>query len=588
MRSFFKYVLATVVGIVVSSFVIFLALVIFIGAAIKNASKSTDTVVPGNSVLYVSLDHGITEKTESNPFNDLNLPGYASYKTLGLDDIVERIKSAKDDDNIKGIYLNPTTVNTGFASLKEIRDALVDFKSNGKFIYAYSEVYSQKAYYLASAADSVFVNPSGSVDFRGLSSSILFMKDAFDKLGVDMQVIKVGTFKSAVEPLIMNQMSDENRLQVTSYLNSIYDTFLSGISESRALTVDSLKAIADGYLVRNAETALGHNLVDQVVYKDEVLSLIKNKLGIEEKKDISAVSLMAYRQKDNRSKSKDRIAVLYAYGDIVDGEGTGTNIGGDRISRELRKLRQDERVKAVVLRVNSPGGSALASDIIWREVELTKAVKPVMVSMGDYAASGGYYISVAADSVFAEAGTITGSIGVFGVLPNLKGLLNNKLGLHFDEVKTGRFAAMGASLDRPLTAEERNVIQMEVERIYDTFLDRVANGRNLSVAQVDSIGQGRVWTGTQALNNGLVDEIGGLERAVDAAAAKAELEDYRIVKYPVAKDPFSSLFSSSKERIRTFFVGEELGEYSKYLMDIKKVLSTSGLQARLPYEIEVY
>lgn len=588
MKSFFKYVFATVIGIMVSVFILFLVIAAMIGSAIKEASSSSKVTVAPNSVLHISLDHQITEKTESNPFNDLNLPGYASMKSLGLDEIVERIIVAKDDNNIKGIYLNASSVNTGFASLHTIKDALEDFKESGKFIYAYSNYYSQKAYYLASVADSIYINPEGMIDFRGLSTNIMFMKDALDKLGVDVQVVKVGTFKSAVEPFILNKMSDANREQVNSYLNSIYNSFLGGISRSRAIPVDSLKSLANNFSVRTAKSAQEYGFVDGLVYQDQMIDLLKERLSIDEKKDVPTVSLLSYKQKSANSTAKDRIAVLYAYGEIVDGEGTDSNIGGDRISRELRKLRRDDRVKAVVLRVNSPGGSALASDIIWREVELTKQEKPLIVSMGDYAASGGYYISAAADSIFAESTTLTGSIGVFGMIPNFKRLLNDKIGVRFDEVKTGKFAAMGADPTKELTAEETAIIQMQVDEVYHTFMSRVADGRGMDVSEVDSIGQGRVWTGAQAKEIGLVDDIGDINRAIAAAANKADIKDYRLVKYPVSKDPWESLFSTGKKKIHTYIMNNSMGEYAKYLETIKSVTENSGIMAKIPYTIEIY
>jgi len=410
---------------------------------------------------------------------------------------------------------------------------------------AYSDAYSQKAYYLASVADSVYLNPQGSLDFRGLSSSVVFLKDALDKLGVDMQVIKVGTYKSAVEPFLRNDMSPENREQVTSYLQSIYENFLLGIADGRKLEKDSVHSLADAYLIRNAEDALKYRFIDKALYKDQLLSALKRRLAVDEDKDISAVSLLSYTGAAEASSAKDRIVVLYAYGEIVDGEGNFSNIGGDRISRELRKLRRDKDVKAVVFRINSPGGSALASDIIWREVELTRQEKPVIVSMGDYAASGGYYIAAAADSIFAEPTTLTGSIGVFGIVPNFKGLLNNKLGIHVDEVSTGKFSSLMTDPDRPLTAEERALIQTEVDRVYATFVARVADGRQLSTTGVDSIGQGRVWSGAQAVSIGLVDRIGNLQDAILAAATQADITNYKEVELPEKEDTFAQLFSTS-------------------------------------------
>ncbi|MGN0004053.1 MAG: signal peptide peptidase SppA [Sphingobacterium composti] len=586
--NFFKQVLATITGVLITGVLLFFAFIFFIAVMVSTASKESSMPAPANSVLVLSMDYNITEKSESNPFSDLDLPLGISSNEIGLNDILARIEAAKTDNNIKGIFINPTTVGVGFATLKAIRDALVDFKSSDKFIVAYSDGYSQKAYYLASVADKVYLNPQGTLDFRGLSSSTMFMKDALDKLGVDMQVIKVGTYKSAVEPFMLNSMSEANRLQVTSYLNSIYDAFLDDLSAGRKINKDSLIYYADTYAVRNADDALKYKFIDGKLYKDELIAEIKKRLDIKEKDDISIVSVTKYGGKKTESKGTDEIAVLYAYGDIVDGAGDVGEIGGDKISRELRKLRQDDKVKAVVLRVNSGGGSALASDIIWREVELTKKVKPIVVSMGDYAASGGYYIAAAADSIFAEKTTLTGSIGVFGLIPNAKNLLNNKLGIKFEEVKTGKYASLMGSMDKPLTEEEKAIIQVEVNNVYSTFIDRVAKGRNMTVAQVDSIGQGRVWTGDQALKIGLVDKIGNLNAAIQAAATKGKITSYFTKEYPVKTEPFASILSNSKDKIKTYMIGEELGEYQKYIGELQKIIQNTGIQARLPYSIEIY
>ncbi|PRD46582.1 signal peptide peptidase SppA [Sphingobacterium haloxyli] len=587
MKSFFKYVLATITGTIIVFAILFMVMIGFITATFSNMGSKEEVYVPSSAVLYVSLDHDIPERTSPNPWESMSLPGYGEMKSLGLNDIISRIAAAKEDDRIKGIYLNPTYVNTGMASLKEIRDALVDFKSSGKFIVAHSDLYTQKAYYIASVADELYMNPEGSLEFKGLSASVMFMKEALDKLGVEMQVVKVGTYKSAVEPFILNEMSSANREQMTAYLGSMYSAFLENVSEGRQISIDTLKNIANNFLIRNADDAVQYKFIDGKCYKDEVLSKLKERLEVDEKKDVPAVSLLDYN-KDGKTETKgDRVAVLYAYGDIVDGEGTEGRIGGDKLSRELRKLRRDDRVKAVVLRVNSPGGSALASDIIAREVELTKKVKPIMVSMGDYAASGGYYISALADSIFAEKETLTGSIGVFGLIPNLQGLFNNKLGIHMDEVKTGKFSDMLTSFDRPLTEEETVVMQAEVDRVYNTFTGKVATGRNMDVSAVDSIGQGRVWTGSQALEHGLVDGIGNLNRAIQAAAAKAKLKDYSVRYYPTQKDPFAELFSTSKERIKMWMLDDELGEYRQHIEQLRIVLKSSGIQARIPYRVEI-
>lgn len=588
MKSFFKYVLATITGIVISFVVLFIVLMGIIGAIISSASSDQEIVVKSNSVLYLSFDYDISERSEANPLGSLNLPGY-STKNIGLDDILARIKYAATDGNIKGIYLDASHIGVGFASLKEVRDELLAFKKTGKFVVAYNAGYDQKAYYVASTADKVYVNPQGTIDFKGLASSTMFYKDLLDKVGVEMQIVKVGTFKSAVEPFFLNKMSDPNRLQVTSYLGSIYSTFINEIAASRNIAADSLRAIANDYRVRDADDAVKYKLADAKLYKDELLSDLRKRLKISEKDEISFVSLLDYNKKLKDDASGSEVAVLYAAGEIVDGEGTGPGqIGGDKFSRELRKLREDDAVKAVVLRVNSPGGSALASDIIWREVILTKKVKPVIVSMGDLAASGGYYISAAADSIFAEPTTITGSIGVFGVIPNFQNLMNNKIGVHYDGVKTGKFADLMTSFDRPLTAEERDIIQREVDKVYGTFTKVVADGRKLSIADVDSIGQGRVWTGAQGVNNKLVDRLGNLDAAIQAAAEKANLSKYKVSQYPEKEDPFTSILNNSKEKVQVWIAKEQMGEYYRYFDVVRKATAQTGVQARMPYSVEIH
>ncbi|WP_257670104.1 signal peptide peptidase SppA [Parapedobacter tibetensis] len=589
MRSFFKYVLATVTGIIISFFVLVIVGFIIIGALVGSMKTEKEAIVEDNSVLHMELNHIITERTIPDPFDELELPGFVTTKSFGLNDILERIAGAKEDDRIKGVYLDLSAVSASFATLQEIRDALLDFKESGKFIIAYSEGYTQRAYYLASTADKIYINPEGTIDFRGLASQTMFMKGALDKLGIEAQVIKVGTYKSAVEPFILDRMSDANREQVNSFLGSIYEHFITQVSESRKITRDSLFAIADGYLVRNADDAITYRLADDKKYKDELLSELKTLLDIDTDKDINAVILTKYKPAVQKGKAaiRDRIAVVYAVGEIVSGEGGDELIGSERISRELRKMRKDDKVKAVVFRINSPGGSALASDVIWREVDLLQQEKPVMVSMGDVAASGGYYIAAAADSIFAQPNTITGSIGVFGLIPNMKTLMNDKLGITYDKVKTGKYADYLANVDRPLTAEERNILQMEVNRIYDTFLKRVADGRGLTKEQVDSIGQGRVWSGRQAMANGLVDRLGSIEDAIAAAAHKAGLEDYRLVTYPAIKSPFESLLGSSTDKISAWFGRRELGEHYRYYEQLKMTLQQRGIQARLPYTIEI-
>ncbi|MGM1431057.1 signal peptide peptidase SppA [Sphingobacterium lactis] len=589
MRSFFKYVLATITGIIISTVLLFIIFIGIISMMVSSVGSSTEAVVPTNAVLFIDLNHEITEKSEPNPFENMELPGLVSTKSIGLNDIVSRIKAAKTDGNIKGIYLNVAGAGTGFATLKAIREALVDFKTSDKFIIAYSDGMTQKGYYLNAVADEIYLHPQGSLDFRGLASSVMFFKEALDKVGVEMQVLKVGTYKSAVEPFIMNSMSDANREQVNSYLGSIYGTFLQDISTSRKISADSLRSIANGYLIREAADAKKYGFVNDLLYKDQVIAKIKAKLGLDDKKDIPTVALLDYKKSADKGEAGgDRVAVLYAYGDIVDGEGVEGQIGGDKLSRELRELRRDDKVKAIVLRVNSPGGSALASESIWREVDLTKKTKPIVVSMGDYAASGGYYISAAADSIFADSTTLTGSIGVFGLVPSFQKLFNTNLGIHFEAVKTAKFADMDVDMDRPLTEEEKTIIQGGVNKIYQVFMKRVADGRKISIAEVDSIGQGRVWTGEQAVKLKLVDRVATLDQAIAAAAKKAKLENYRVSEYPREKDPFATIWSTSKDKIKMWMLEDELGDYVKYLAEVKKITQMSGVQARIPYLVEIY
>ncbi|MEO6981414.1 MAG: signal peptide peptidase SppA, partial [Mucilaginibacter sp.] len=501
------------------------------------------------------------------------------------------IKKAKRDTNIKGIFLDESILLTGEATTEEIRNALIDFKKSGKFIVAYSEIYTQGFYYLASVADKVYINPKGLFDFKGFNSKITFLKGTLDKLGIEAQIIKVGTYKSAVEPFFLTKMSDANRLQVNSYLGSLYDHFLTGISQSRKISKDSLFAIANELKIRGPEDALKYKLVDGLKYKDEILDDLKKRAGVDASDDLKAVELRDYgtsesAKEDKKETSKNNIAIIYASGDIVGGEGDDNTIGSERISKALRKAREDNKVKAVVFRINSPGGSSLASDVMWREVMLTKKVKPIIVSMGDLAASGGYYIACAADSIIAEPNTITGSIGIFAVLPNMQKFFNDKLGMTFDGVKTGKFADLG-DLTRPLSPEEKAILQNQVNRGYDDFTKAVAAGRNKTQAYINSIGQGRVWTGEQAVKIGLVDRLGNINDAIAAAAKKAHIKKYNIVAYPDQKS-FLTKFGLGGDQLRMHFVKSELGDNFKYYQQIKGVtMMMRTPQARMPYDIEI-
>ncbi|MBE9582892.1 signal peptide peptidase SppA [Mucilaginibacter sp. JRF] len=595
MKQFFKFVLATVVGIFAATIILGVLSVIFFVGIISSASENK-TPVEANSILTLEFRKPIAERTPYNPLAEFNFLGFED-KNLGLNDILANIKKAKTDDNIKGIFLNESYLMSGQATTEEIRNALIDFKKSGKFIVAYGEVYTQSFYYLASVADKVYINPQGYFEFSGFSSEVTFLKGTLDKLGIEAQVIKVGTYKSAVEPFVLTKMSDANRLQVTSYLNSMFGHFLDGISKSRKVNRDSLFTYADNMRIRYPEDAVRLKLVDGVKYKDEVLDDLKKRTKTDLKDDLNAVTMNEYngaatnggadKDEEESGSSRNRIAMIYASGEITGGDGDDNTIGSERISKALRKARMDEKIKAVVLRVNSPGGSSLASDVIWREVALTKKAKPIIVSMGDVAASGGYYISCAADSIFAEPNTITGSIGIFAVLPNMQKFFNDKLGMTFDNVKTSKYADLG-DISRPLTPAEREILQNQVNHGYDVFTGVVAKGRKKSQRYIDSIGQGRVWTGKQALKIGLVDRLGNIDDAVKSAAKKAKIKNYKVIAYPEQESELKKFGSTFSAEVKTRLIKSELGDDYHYYDQIKQVKSIMRVpQARMPFNVVI-
>ncbi|MFC4211143.1 signal peptide peptidase SppA [Pedobacter lithocola] len=584
MREFFKYLFASMLGFFLSIIVVFFICFVIIAAAISSIDDDKTVTVGNNSVLFLNLDQAITERTPKNPFGNLPIVGGEEKDGIGLNDLLKSIKRAKNDDNIKCIYLNVGSPNAGFATMREVRNALIDFKKSHKKILAYSEVYTQGAYYLASVADKLYLNPEGALEFKGFSSELTFFKGTLEKVGVEMQVIRVGNYKSAVEPYILDKMSDYNRKQVTAYVGGLYNTFLTDIAQSRDIQKDSLYSIADNYKIREPKDAVGFKMIDGLKYKDEVLEELKAISGKTKKQSISSVSINDYAKNNGSTGSeKDKIAVIYANGEITGGEGSDNQIGSERISRAIRKARLDDDIKAIVLRVNSPGGSALASDVIWREIVLTKKEKPVIASFGDVAASGGYYIGCAADSIFVQPNTITGSIGVFGIIPNFQNLMTNKLGITFDGVKTGKYADIMAT-NRPMTAGERFIIQNELNRIYNGFITRVADGRKKTKAYIDSIGGGHVWIGTDAVQIGLADRIGSFNDAINAAAKKANVKEYKVVEYPDVIDPLKSLLEESTDKIKTYYTKQELGDNYLLYQQMKKVIASSGIQARMPFE----
>jgi len=584
MKQFFKFMFASMLGtflVIVLIFLISLGIV----AGIVAATSNDEVVIDKNTVLVFKMDKPLADRSPKMPVFGM----YGTEKYSGLNDILQNLKKAKTDKNITGIYLDLSVVQASMASVEEIRDGLLDFKKSGKFIWAYSEGYDQKAYYLVSVADKIFLTPQGIVFFKGLSANVMFLKGALEKLDIKVQVIRHGKFKAATEPLFLDKMSPENRKQTTELINALWNKMISGISESRGISKDDLNRIADSLKLSKASEALKYKIIDQIAYKDEFLKELRSKLGIGEKTKIRTVTMDKYTDvadREKKSSSKDRIAVIYAQGSIGTGEGDDQDIGSDRISRAIRKAREDDNVKAIVFRINSGGGDGLASDIIWREVLLAARVKPVVASFGDVAASGGYYIACASTKILAEPNTITGSIGVFGLIPNFEGLMKNKLGITFDEAQTNKNAGF-IPVQRALTPFESAVIQKEIEDFYDTFITKVSDGRKLSKAQVDSIGQGRVWSGTDAKKIGLIDDFGGLEKAIATAADLAKLKSYRTLALPEQKEPLQQiideLFGSTPEtRIQSV-----MGEDYKYYRILKDIRGMKGVQARslIDYDI---
>ncbi len=581
--SFSKHILATVIGFFVAFLVFFFVVIIFSALA----GSGEQVTVHKNSVLVLDSSKKIADYTpkDNGPFKGLNLS-----ETLGLDAVLDAIANAKSDGKIKGISIE-SGFAAGLAQTQEIRKALLDFKTSGKFITAYSDAYSQKMYYLASVADTIFLNPNGAIDFKGLGAEMLYYKDFEDKYGIKANVIREGKYKSFGEPYIKNHMSDANRTQLKVLLGSIWAEISTEITASRNISAANLDSIANSLGGRKATLALANGLIDKTAYLDEYEASLHNALSISEKKKIKKISLNDYIKVSKRSSSsKNKIAVIYAQGEIKYGAGDATYIGQDRMIKDIRKAVKDKKVKAIVLRVNSPGGSALASDLIWRELVLAKKKKPLIVSMGNYAASGGYYISCMADEIFAEPTTITGSIGVFGILPTFKGLLDEQ-GIKAEQVKTHEFA-IGYSPYKELEEKYASIVQEGVSDIYLQFKSRVAKGRNISIDSVETIAQGRVWSGRDAVKNGLVDKLGSLDDALAAAAEKAAITSYKIVKYPkITKDLKAILASFNKSPFglsKEALVKEKLGtKAANLLKSTEKILREEGLQTRLPYDLEI-
>ncbi len=579
--------LATIVGIIVVNLIFFFTFLIIVGSL--SGGKDEVKIEP-SSILHIRLDYSIKERTSDNPFQSMSMGSFEPSTNLGLNDILKNIRKAKEDVNVKGIFLDIPNLDAGIATIEEIRGALLKFRESGKFIIAYSDMYTQGSYFLCSVANKVYLNPQGVVELKGLHSEVMFFKGALEKLGVEPEVIRHGKFKSAVEPFIMDKMSDANREQTLTYIGSMWNFILQGISEQRKISVDSLNLYADSMLVTNAKSCIDLKLVDGLKYYDEIIDELKASSGIDKKKDLSLVEMNSYNKVPATfiSGKNGKIAVIYANGEIGMGKGDDESIGSEGLSETIRKARKDSTIKAVVFRINSPGGSALASDVIWREVELLKKVKPVIVSMGDVAASGGYYIACPADVIVSNHTTITGSIGVFGLLWNGQKFLNDKLGITIDEVNTNANSGIG-SLVRKMRPQEKAVIQQSVEEIYDVFIGHVADGRKMEKANVDSIGQGRVWSGVNAKEIGLVDEFGGLEKAIDIAKEKAGIKtQIKIIEMPEKLPFFEQFMKSMKENVQTSSIQKELGPAYKYYKTLKSLTGLSGIQARMPYDVYFY
>jgi protease-4 len=589
MKSFLKYTLATITGIIIISILFFVILLASLSTMMISGEKAVS--IPENSILVLKAGASIPDQGNTNPYAGFDIINMTITPLPGLNEILQNIKKASADDKIKGILIENGLLSSGWATTEEVREALEKFREGGKFVIAYADyVLLQECYYLSTAADKIYINPSSTVDFKGLSGEVMFYKKALEKLGVEVQVTRHGKFKGAVEPYILDKLSKENREQIETYVGSIWSHVVENISKSRGIAPEKLNLLADNLTGYVASGAYEGGLVDGLIYRDALIDTLKIRSGLTTDDKIALVPMHRYTKVPDPKKMvsvKNKIAVIYASGTIVMGKGGDNNIGGDSYGELIRKERKDTTVKAIVLRVNSPGGNAIASDIMWRELELASKVKPVVISMGNYAASGGYFISAPGTKIFASPTTITGSIGVFGLIPNAGKLMNQKLGISTETVNTNKNSDF-PSIYRPMEIYEKQVMQLSIEKVYSDFVSKVSSGRKMSVAAVDSIGQGRVWSGTDAKRIGLVDETGGLRASVEEAAKLAGIETYSLRELPVAEDPFTRILSQLTGEIRMRILKNELGEYKKIFDEIQEIKNLSGIQARLPYFIEVH
>jgi len=588
MKDFLKYTLATITGIIIVSILFFITLLASLSAIIASGEKPAS--ISKNSVLVLKAGVTIPDRGNLNPFAGFDLINMTFTPTPGLNDILKNIEKASADEKIKGIFIENGLLPSGWATTEEIRDALIKFRESGKFIIAYSDyVMLQEGYYLSTAASKIYINPASMLDFKGLSGEVMFYTKALEKIGVEVQVIRHGEFKGAVEPFLLEKLSDENEEQIKEYVGLIWSHIIENISEARGIPTDQLNTMADNLVANVATGALENKLVDGLMYRDELIDTLKVLSGLTKDDKIEFVSMTKYTKVPEPKRTvsaRTRISVIYASGSIVIGKGSERNIGGTYYGEIIRKERLDTTVKAIVLRVNSPGGNSIASDIIWREVELASKEKPVVISMGNYAASGGYFISAPGTRIFSNPVTITGSIGVFGLIPNAGKLMNQKLGISTETVNTNKNSDF-PSFYRPMNIYEKEVMQSSIEKVYTDFINKVASGRQMTVEAVDKIGEGRVYTGSRAMEIGLVDEIGGLNAAIKEAAVLAGVENYSIRELPVIEDPYTKLLSQLSGEIRLRILKKELGEYIRFFNELQEIKNITGIQTRLPYFIEI-
>ncbi len=589
MKQFFKFMFASMLGFILTMVIIFFLFMAIVASVISMTEKEV-VDVKDKSIIVMKLDKPVYDRAPKNPLKFFNPQAFDFDQSPGLDQILKSLEKAKKDDRISGIYLNLADVPSGITIIEEIRNALLDFKSSGKFIIAYGEVFSQGAYYLASVADKVYLNPAGMIVFKGLATESMFLKGTLEKLDIDVQVIRHGKYKSAAEMFMLDKLSDFNREQLQAYIDAVWGTMLDDISKSRGVSVDALQTAANDLISMVPEKAKEVGLIDDLLYKDQLLSEMRQLLGLADDGDIPTVSIGSYSNVPDPSEKKftrDRIAVIYSLGSIGSGKGDDLTIGSERISKAIREARTNDKVKAIVMRVNSPGGSAMASEVIRREVELAAKEKPFIVSMSDLAASGGYWISCSADKIVADPMTLTGSIGVFGIFPNFGKFFDERLGITFDRTMTNKNSDF-PDVMKPLPEYQQLVMEREIEKIYDEFLHLVSEGRGLTVERVDELGQGRIWSAIDAKEAGLVDELGGLNRAISIAAEEAGIEDYHITSLPAQKEPLQELIDQLTGQARAESrMKAELGEFYDIYQELLQVKQMEGVQARLPFDVEV-